>query len=81
MYQKAEYKEAAGVLEQARGKARRYPANIQTEIAIRLALTYLKSGQTHLVKQVLEDVHRLNPETALPQELSEFGKDSATDKN
>ena len=81
LYQKAEYKEAAGVLEQARGKARRYPANIQTEIAIRLALTYLKSGQTHLVKQVLEDVHRLNPETALPQELSEFGKDSATDKN
>ena len=44
-------------------------------------MTYFKSGQRHLVTQVLEDVHRLNPEATLPQELAEIGKDSTTDKD
>lgn len=74
LYQKKEYKEAAHVLERARGKALRHPADIQAEIAIRLAMTYLQSGQQHLVKQVLEDVRRLNPKAILPPALGEMEK-------
>lgn len=81
LYQKQDYKEAAAVLERARGKALRQPVDIQTEIAIRLAMTYLKSGQSHLVRQVLEDVRRLNPKAVLPAELNGSGKDSAPVEN
>jgi len=67
--QAGQEKEAADVLERARGKAVHYPAAEQVEIGLRLARVQLALGQPHLARQVLDDLRQLDPQFRVPPDI------------
>ncbi len=73
LYKNGQPREAADVLERARGRARWLPAPVQAEIAVHLVRAHVANGYTHLAREVLRDAVRLAPEV-VPQDLRELLK-------
>lgn len=69
LYRQGEDRQAAAVLERARGLARGESPVVRGEIALHLAWVYYRTGDWHLAREVLGDVVRENPSLALPAEL------------
>lgn len=66
---RGDYAEAADILERARARAGWYPAAVQIEIALHLAMAHLNGGHEHLARQVVQDILGMDPGAALPPEL------------
>lgn len=73
LYKSGKPREAADVLERARGRARWLPLPTQAEIAVHLVRVHLANGDVHLAREVLRDALRMAPEV-VPQDLRELLK-------
>lgn len=69
LYRQGDDRQAASVLERARGQARGEPPAVREEIALHLAQVYYRTGDWHLAREILGDILRENPDRALPAEL------------
>lgn len=69
LHRQGRHAEAVGVLERARGAAAGRAIEIQTAIALHLALAHRACGQDHLARQVLSDALRQDPGLEVPPEL------------
>ncbi|OQA29365.1 MAG: Tetratricopeptide repeat protein [Verrucomicrobia bacterium ADurb.Bin345] len=74
LYRQERYREAADVLERARGRARSYPPEVQAEIAFRLVRAHLRNGDIHLAREVFRDARRMVPADRVPDDLRELLK-------
>ena len=74
LYQQERYREAADVLERARGRARWHPPEVQAEIAFRLVRAHLRNGDMHLAREVYRDAVRIAPADQVPPDLRELLK-------
>lgn len=73
LYKSGALREAADVLERARGRARWLPSAVQAEIAVHLVRVHLARGDVHLAREVLRDALRLASD-AVPDDLRELLK-------
>lgn len=73
LYQHGKTREAADVLERARGRALWLTPEAQAEIAVHLIRAHIANGDIHLAREVLRDALRSAPNT-VPNDLKELLK-------
>ena len=67
-----QYEKAIRLLERARAQAANFPTPTRASISEHLALAYHRSGQAHLVRQVITDLLTFSPGHKLPEELDAY---------